>query len=170
MTARYTTHARIPPIMHAKIFQLSDKKLLDNRTIVLYTGTMKKSSFAIPLVGSVQAGFPSPEEEALCDIMSMDEYLVTKPDSSFLLKERIMKTCATVTVRVSDLREIRQPRSLHVQIAWKRHLYRQFRHFIETTDWEKQFISNRVIDKICLFGIMISYLYFTTCLLSFILK
>lgn len=46
----------------------------------------KKSSFAIPLVGSVQAGFPSPEEEALCDIISMDEYLVTKPDSSFLLK------------------------------------------------------------------------------------
>jgi SOS regulatory protein LexA len=46
----------------------------------------KQSSFAIPLVGSVQAGFPSPEEEALCDIISMDEYLVTKPDSSFLLK------------------------------------------------------------------------------------
>ena len=46
----------------------------------------KKSSFAIPLVGSVQAGFPSPEEEALCDIMSMDEYLITKPDASFLLQ------------------------------------------------------------------------------------
>jgi SOS regulatory protein LexA len=127
-----------------------EKKILDNRTIVLYTGTMKEkrtiqtvqksiatvsrenrrmpsfaemvalfgvrsksvvnywidklikteilekddkshlkfknSSFAIPLVGSVQAGFPSPEEEALCDIISMDEYLITKPDSSFLLK------------------------------------------------------------------------------------
>jgi SOS regulatory protein LexA len=45
-----------------------------------------KRSFAIPLVGSVQAGFPSPEEEALCDIISMDEYLVTNPNSSFLLK------------------------------------------------------------------------------------
>ncbi len=128
----------------------SVKKLLDNRTIVLYTGAMKekrtiqtvqkriaaffrenrrmptfaemvsllgvksksvvnfwidkliqaeilekderrhlrfrKSSFAIPLVGSVQAGFPSPEEEALCDIMSMDEYLITKPEASFLLQ------------------------------------------------------------------------------------
>jgi SOS regulatory protein LexA len=48
--------------------------------------TFTKRSFAIPMAGSVQAGFPSPEEEALCDIMSMDEYLVTKPDSSFLLK------------------------------------------------------------------------------------
>jgi hypothetical protein len=81
-----------------------------------------------------------------------------------------MKTFATVTVRVADLKEIRQPRSLHVQIARKRHLYHQFRQFIETTDWEKRFIYNRVIDKIRLGGIMISYLYFTTCLLSFILK
>ena len=38
------------------------------------------------MAGSVKAGFPSPEEEALCDVMSMDEYLVAKPDSSFLLK------------------------------------------------------------------------------------
>jgi SOS regulatory protein LexA len=45
-----------------------------------------KRSFAIPLVGSVQAGFPSPEEESLCDIISMDEYLVARPESSFLLQ------------------------------------------------------------------------------------
>jgi repressor LexA len=47
--------------------------------------TFTKSSFGLPLAGSIQAGFPSPEE-ALCDIMSMDEYLITKPDASFLLK------------------------------------------------------------------------------------
>jgi repressor LexA len=48
--------------------------------------SLTKQSFAIPMVGSVKAGFPSPEEEALCDIMSMDEYLITKPESSFILK------------------------------------------------------------------------------------
>jgi SOS regulatory protein LexA len=48
--------------------------------------TFKKSAFAIPMAGSVQAGFPSPEEEALCDIMSIDEYLISKPDASFLLQ------------------------------------------------------------------------------------
>ncbi len=48
--------------------------------------TFTKSSFAIPLVGSVQAGFPSPEEETLCDVISMDEYLITRPESSFLLQ------------------------------------------------------------------------------------
>ena len=46
----------------------------------------KQSTYAIPLAGSVQAGFPSPEEEALCDVMSMDEYLITKPEASFLLQ------------------------------------------------------------------------------------
>jgi len=45
-----------------------------------------KNAFGIPMVGSVQAGFPSPEEEALRDVISMDEYLITKPESSFLLK------------------------------------------------------------------------------------
>jgi SOS regulatory protein LexA len=38
------------------------------------------------MAGSIQAGFPSPEEAALCDIMSMDEYLITKQDASFLLR------------------------------------------------------------------------------------
>lgn len=47
---------------------------------------MRNRCFAVPMVGSVQAGFPSPEEEALCDIMSMDEYLITKPEASFLLQ------------------------------------------------------------------------------------
>jgi SOS regulatory protein LexA len=48
--------------------------------------TFSKRSFAVPLVGSVQAGFPSPEEETLGDILSMDEYLITRPDASFLLQ------------------------------------------------------------------------------------
>jgi SOS regulatory protein LexA len=66
----------IDKLIEAEILEKGDKGHLK----------FKKSSFAIPLVGSVQAGFPLPEEEVLCDIMSMDEYLVTKPDSSFLLK------------------------------------------------------------------------------------
>jgi repressor LexA len=48
--------------------------------------TLTRRAFSIPRVGSVQAGFPSPEEEVLCDLMSLDEYLVTKPEASFLLQ------------------------------------------------------------------------------------
>jgi len=43
-------------------------------------------SLALPMLGDVQAGFPSPAEEELRDLISLDEYLITRPDSSFLLK------------------------------------------------------------------------------------
>lgn len=42
--------------------------------------------WGVPLVGDVVAGFPSPAEEELCDIMSLDEYLIAHPESSFLLR------------------------------------------------------------------------------------
>lgn len=48
--------------------------------------TLIEPSHSIPKLGSIQAGFPSPEEEALRDIMSMDEYLIPRPNSSFLLE------------------------------------------------------------------------------------
>lgn len=52
------------------------------------TGRLKPKSdrLGIPLVGYVQAGFPSPAEEELIDTLSLDEYLIDKPEASFLLK------------------------------------------------------------------------------------
>lgn len=38
------------------------------------------------LLGTVAAGFPSPAEESLLDTMTLDEYLVTHPESTFMLK------------------------------------------------------------------------------------
>ena len=43
-------------------------------------------SFGIPLVGNVAAGLPASAEENSRDVVSMDEYLVARPDSSFLLR------------------------------------------------------------------------------------
>jgi repressor LexA len=40
----------------------------------------------IPVAGAIAAGYPSPAEEALRDIISIDEYLITRPESSFLVK------------------------------------------------------------------------------------
>ena len=40
---------------------------------------------SIKLLGTVQAGFPSPAEEELVDILSLDEYLVASPDSTYML-------------------------------------------------------------------------------------
>jgi SOS regulatory protein LexA len=40
---------------------------------------------SIKLLGTVQAGFPSPAEEELVDVLSLDEYLVRRPDATYLL-------------------------------------------------------------------------------------
>jgi repressor LexA len=46
----------------------------------------RADKFGIPLTGYVQAGFPTPAEEDLVDSMSLDDYLIDKPETSFLLK------------------------------------------------------------------------------------
>jgi SOS regulatory protein LexA len=45
-----------------------------------------RRSLSLPLVGEVRAGFPSPAEEELRDIISLDEYLISRPETSFLLE------------------------------------------------------------------------------------
>ena len=49
---------------------------------ISFTG---KLTGGIRLLGSVQAGFPSPAEEELHDTISLDEFLVRKPDATFML-------------------------------------------------------------------------------------
>ena len=39
-----------------------------------------------PLLGIVEAGFPSPAEEELLDVMDFDEYLVPNKESTYILK------------------------------------------------------------------------------------
>jgi SOS regulatory protein LexA len=75
---------RSKSVVNFWINKLIDANLLekDNKGHLTFT----KNAFAIPMVGSVQAGFPSPAEEVLRDLMSMDEYLITKPETSFLLQ------------------------------------------------------------------------------------
>jgi SOS regulatory protein LexA len=40
----------------------------------------------LKLLGSVEAGFPSPAEEELLDVLSFDEYLTPNKESSYILK------------------------------------------------------------------------------------
>lgn len=41
---------------------------------------------SLRLLGSVAAGFPSPAEEALLDTMTLDEYLIKRPEATFMLR------------------------------------------------------------------------------------
>jgi DNA polymerase V len=40
----------------------------------------------VRILGLVQAGFPSPAEEETIDLISIDEYLISNPQATFLLK------------------------------------------------------------------------------------
>jgi SOS regulatory protein LexA len=40
----------------------------------------------VRLLGVVQAGFPSPAEEETLDLMSIDDYLISNPQATYLLK------------------------------------------------------------------------------------
>ena len=40
----------------------------------------------VPLLGIVEAGFPSPAEEELIDTMSLDEYLIENKEASYILR------------------------------------------------------------------------------------
>lgn len=44
-----------------------------------------KLTGAIRLLGTVQAGFPSPAEEELVDVLNLDEFLVSRPNATFML-------------------------------------------------------------------------------------
>jgi hypothetical protein len=81
-----------------------------------------------------------------------------------------MKPFVTVPIAVAPLRRIKQPRAVQYRWASKRSLLNRFQHFIEATDWEDRYICNTLIDKICLGGIVVSALYFTTSLVSSLLK
>jgi repressor LexA len=41
---------------------------------------------ALPILGTVTAGFPSPAEEELTDTMSLDEFLITNKEATYILK------------------------------------------------------------------------------------
>ncbi len=47
---------------------------------------LRHEAYALRLLGAVAAGFPSPAEEALLDTMTLDEYLVTRPEATFMLR------------------------------------------------------------------------------------
>jgi len=50
------------------------------------TGHLKLNNPGLQIAGYVQAGFPSPAEDNLVDTLSLDDYLIRKPEASFMLK------------------------------------------------------------------------------------
>lgn len=68
---------------HWLIARLKEKKLLsqDARGKIIVRGAQ-----GIKLLGTVAAGFPSPAEEELVDVLSLDEYLIKHPESTYMIR------------------------------------------------------------------------------------
>jgi repressor LexA len=70
--------------VHGLLLQLAEKGY------VIKTGgkiaLAGKALGKVKLLGLIHAGFPSPAEEELLDTVSLDEFLVERPDATFMLK------------------------------------------------------------------------------------
>jgi repressor LexA len=94
----YSSHKRMPSYSEMlKLFRLNSKNAVFKRVLLLVKkGFLEKDSSGriIPkklfgpakVLGSVTAGFPSPAEEELVDTMSLDEYLISNPQATYLLR------------------------------------------------------------------------------------
>jgi len=98
INAFYAKRKRMPSYSEMLgIFGLKSKNAVFKRiTRLVREGFLEKDSTgkilpgnshkALRLLGFVQAGWPSPAEEELQDVMSLDEYLVSNPQATYLLK------------------------------------------------------------------------------------
>jgi repressor LexA len=94
----YKSHKRMPgylEIMQLTGFRSKNAvfkligKMIDEGVIAKDTRgriVPKHLSGGVRLLGLVEAGFPSPAEEELLDVMDFDEYLVPNKESTYILK------------------------------------------------------------------------------------
>src|SRR5262245_51275365 len=64
-------------------------KLVDEGVLRKDTGgrlSPGRALVGVPLLGLIEAGFPSPAEEELLDVMDFDEFLTPNKESSYILK------------------------------------------------------------------------------------
>jgi hypothetical protein len=81
-----------------------------------------------------------------------------------------MKTWTAIPVNMAGSGTIRQPGTVRYGIASRRGLRKRFEHFIEKTDWDERYVCNRLIDKLCLGGIVLTASYFFPILSAFLRK
>jgi len=94
----YSRYKRMPSYSDLlKLFGLRSKNAVYKRVSKLVSeGIFSRDSLGrllpsklqkpVRLLGLIQAGFPNPAEEELVDLISLDEYLISNPQATFLLK------------------------------------------------------------------------------------
>ncbi|MFA7314497.1 MAG: transcriptional repressor LexA [Candidatus Magasanikbacteria bacterium] len=75
--SKSTAHWLVKKLIDSGYITKDNKgKLLPTKNLI---GTVK-------ILGNVQAGFPSPAEEELSDTMTLDDYLISNKDATYMLK------------------------------------------------------------------------------------
>ena len=94
----YALHKRMPSYSEMlKLFRLRSKNAVFKRVRALIKGGFLEKDATgrllpgrlinpVKVLGFITAGFPSPAEEELVDTMSLDEYLISNPQATYLLK------------------------------------------------------------------------------------
>ncbi|MSR78345.1 MAG: translesion error-prone DNA polymerase V autoproteolytic subunit [Candidatus Omnitrophica bacterium] len=95
----YSKHKRLPTFSEMQgLFGYRSKSSVANlvtrlveRRIVFKDAAGRLApapSFAcgVKLLGTIQAGFPSPAEEELLDTLTLDEFLIKKPNATYIVK------------------------------------------------------------------------------------
>jgi SOS regulatory protein LexA len=94
----YMTHKRMPSYSDMlRLFDLRSKNAVYKRVSVLVkAGFLDKDEKGrivpravtrpVKMLGFIAAGFPSPAEEEMADLMSLDEYLISNRPATYLLK------------------------------------------------------------------------------------
>lgn len=74
--------------VHRIVPRLLDKGILryDKHKCKLYPTALVQ--YGVRILGVVSAGFPSPAEEELLDTLSLDEFLIKKPNATYIVKVR----------------------------------------------------------------------------------
>lgn len=98
INAFYESKRRMPTYSEILVlFNLKSKNAVFKRvSALLKKGLLDKDSTGrlvprtvsrpVRLLGVVTAGFPSPAEEELRDVMSLEEYLISNPSATYILK------------------------------------------------------------------------------------
>lgn len=97
------------------IRKLAEKGLLRQDA----TGRILFDTPGVKLLGTVQAGWPSPAEEELVDTLNLDEYLIRRPEQTFLIKVT-GDSMVDAGIREGDLVLVergREPRDKDIVIA-----------------------------------------------------
>lgn len=76
MRSKNAVSKLITKLEHLKVLERDDKGRLIPRSL----------TSSVKMLGTVEAGFPSPAEEELADTLSLDDLLIQNPDATFLLK------------------------------------------------------------------------------------